>query len=550
MTEQLEAHDNRVIEWLALVFYLYGVVAVRAKEIVALIMLFAAFLWGGCSDPPELAAAKKISESVAQARNLMKEASKVPAPRAQELLAQAQKLLQEALKTPDATVIAKQNAHELLGGLLSEITARDLAGEEFVGLQQSFAEADSQLHYSLSQLSLEAGNLAYAAGLGINDDQTLQQHRKELSDKIPQLVIVKDNAVKARMDLGRKLAQTKGQAYAARLAAESLFLEAETLTGDSHVSKTAEAANRQLEADLLWIKVHGEELALRVAKEEELGLVSELASLQQALERVEQQIGAHAAMVSQSTRAGLDAKAAVEKTANELLAQLASFYNEGTKLSEGYKRIIEQQGQAVGQYNQALVAAKGRSRDFRKYKSERETETALDERVEMFMPLAEVDLTLSLARAEIVRAGIQQELAGVLRSVSARAKQIEQIRKALSAINVVTSSSGLDIVGINEDIQQAQNAALDNLNSAVLALGSIALPGRNEEVSAEQIIKALERTQWNWQVWGMLGLTHQARATLQQQMGRDEQAQADTQTAATYLAKANEVRAGLIRSGG
>lgn len=522
----------------------------RAKQIVALIMLFTAFLWGGCSDPPELAAAKKISESVAQARSLMREASKAPAPRAQELLAQAQTLLQEALKTPDATVIAKQDAHELLGGLLSEITARDLAGEEFVGLQQSFAEADSQLHHSLSQLSLEAGNLAYAAGLGISDDQKLQQHRKELTEKIPQLVIVKDNAVRAKMDLEQKLAQTKGQAYATRLAAESLFLEAETLTGDSHVSKTAEAANRQLEADLLWIKIHGEELALRTAKEDELGLVSELAGLQQALERVERQIIAHSQMVSQSTRAGLDAKTAVEKTANKLLAQLESFRNEGAKLSEGYKRIIKQQGQAVSQYNQALVAAKGRSSDFRKYKSERKTETALDERVEMFIPLAEVDLALSLARAKIVRAGLQQELAGVLRSVSARAKQIEQIRRTLSAINVVTSSSGLDIVGISEDIEQAQNAALDNLNLAVLALGSIALPGPGEEGSAEQIIKALERAQWNWQVWGMLGLAHQARAALQQQMGRNEQAQTDIQAAATYLAKANEVRAGLIRSGG
>jgi len=528
---------------------------VQCRQIVALVItitLFTALLCGGCSDPPEVAAAKKISKSVAQARNLMKDASKAPNPQAQELLAQAQKLLQNALKTPDASPIAKQGAYELLGGALSEMNARELAGEKLAELQQNFAKADLDLHYTRSQLSLQASNLAYAVGLTSSDDQKLQQYRQELAnEKIPQVIINKDKAAKVRMDLEQELAQTKQAAAAARLEAENLFLEAEKFSGDENVTKTSEATAKQLEADILLVRARGEELTLRSAKDDELGRASELAGLQQVLERVDQQINAQAKMVNQTTQANADAQAAVKKSADELQAQLESFHDAGIKLSESYQSLIERQGQAVDNYGQALAGARAHGKKFRSFKSSRPTGTPLDERVEMLVPLnAEVDLAASLARAEIVQAGWQQELVGVLRNVLSSCEQIEQTRKDLATVEIKMAASQLDTSTISKNIQQAQNAALDNLNSAIQTLWSTALPGQKEEGSAEQMVKGLERVKWNWQVWGMLGLAHQARATLQEQMGRNEQAQADTQTAATYLAKANEVRAGLVRAGG
>ena len=167
----------------------------------------------------------------------------------------------------------------------------------------------------------------------------------------------------------------------------------------------------------------------------------------------------------------------------------------------------------------------------------------------MLVPLdAEVDLAVSFAQAEIIRADLQQELAGVSGLVSSRIKQLEQTQTDLAAVGVIKGSELIvDVAAIDKSIQESQTAALVSLDSAVGTLWSTALPGRKEEGSAEQAIKDLERASWNWQVWAMLGLAHQARAELQQQMGNDEEAKAEAQTASIYLAKARETRPDLVR---
>ena len=111
-----------------------------------------------------------------------------------------------------------------------------------------------------------------------------------------------------------------------------------------------------------------------------------------------------------------------------------------------------------------------------------------------------VDLAVSLAQAEIVQAGLQQELVGVLRNVLSGCEQIEQTRKDLATVDIKMAASQLDTSIISENIQKAQNAALDNLNSAIQTLWSTALPGQKEEGSAEQMVKGLAGVKWNWQV--------------------------------------------------
>ena len=521
--------------------YFAGVPTVRSRQYVLLTMMFlTALLWGGCSEPPELAAAKTISKNVAQARELIGD-------RTEASRSQAQRLLEEALRTPAATDIAKQGAHELLASLLSEINGEELT--KLSGAQHLFSQADSDLYYTFSQLSTEAANLAYASGLTVRDDQELQKYRKELVEKIPKAIVNKDNAAKARGTLEQALARTEGAASATRRAAEGLFLEAEALSGDEHVRKVSEATAKRLEADWLSIRASNEKLALHSAKEAELARQSELAGLQKAQEHVEQLINTHADTVNETAEASGATKAKLQDSAGKLMDQLKSFHDKGTEVSKGYDGLIERQGEVVNHYGQALVGAKDLSRKFRKFKSSRPAEAPRDERVEMLVPLdAEVDLAVSFAQAEIIRADLQQELAGVSGLVSSRIKQLEQTQTDLAAVGVIKGSELIvDVAAIDKSIQESQTAALVSLDSAVGTLWSTALPGRKEEGSAEQAIKDLERASWNWQVWAMLGLAHQARAELQQQMGNDEEAKAEAQTASIYLAKARETRPDLVR---
>ena len=567
--------------------YFAGVPIVLSRQDVLLaIVLLTALFWGGCSEPPELAASKTISKKVAQARQLMKDHTEASR-------SQAQKLLQEALKTPAATNIAKQGAHELLASLLSEINGEELT--KLAGAQELFSDADTDLYYTFSQLSTEAASLAYASGLTVRDDQKLKKYRNELAEKTPQAIVDRDNAVRVRRTLEQQLARTERAALATRRAAEGLFLEAEKLGGDEHVRQVSEAAAKRLEADWLSIRAGNEKLAVLSAKEDELARQSALAGLQKAQEHVEQLINTHAGRVNETAQASGDAQATLQEAAEKLLGQLKSFHDKGRKLSEGYEGLIERQGQVVNHYDQALKGAQARSKKFREFKSSQAAEAPLDERVAMLVPLnAEVDLAVSFAQAELVRADLQQELAGVSGRVLSRIKQIEQIRRDLAAVGVTqgsevivkTESTGkkqpfdifrrlltraekeqqrqypssamgivmaspqIDTAAIDESIERTQKAALANLDSAVGTLWMTALPGRKKLGSAEQAIKGLEKSSWNWQVWGMLGLAHQARAELQQRMSKDEEAKADSQTASIYLAKARETRPDLVRLAG
>jgi hypothetical protein len=157
---------------------------------------------------------------------------------------------------------------------------------------------------------------------------------------------------------------------------------------------------------------------------------------------------------------------------------------------------------------------------------------------------AQVDLAVSLARAEILRASVRQDYASLLQRMLWRATQVDNAQKALTAVGVQMSSPQI----ATTSTEQVYTVAKNDLSSAIQKLRATAWPGQKKEDSAEQIVEKLEReTRWNWQVWAMLGLAHQRRAALCLQMGDDQGAQADSQAASVYLSSAGRIRPGLVR---
>jgi hypothetical protein len=66
---------------------------------------------------------------------------------------------------------------------------------------------------------------------------------------------------------------------------------------------------------------------------------------------------------------------------------------------------------------------------------------------------------------------------------------------------------------------------------------------------ADKAVNALDRQQdWNWQVWGMLGLAHQQRASLHGQMNQPDEASEDLSASRAYFAAARKVRPDVFRS--
>ncbi|MCK4849719.1 MAG: hypothetical protein KAT11_00130 [Phycisphaerae bacterium] len=557
----------------------YGKILRRSLALTVLIL-------AGCSEPPELAAAKKIATKVAQARELMKDRTK-------GAYDQAEGLLRDALATKGANSIGKQRAHELLGTLLSETTARELS--ELGDVVENFAEADVGLGRSLSELSGKAGALAYAVGLKDSDDEKLQKYREELLEQIPAAQQARDEAVRLRTAQEQKLAAAKKAALAAATEADGMLLEAAKASGEEQVSKMKEGAAKRLEADRLGIAASGEELVLLRAKEDEIRRASALAGLQEGLERVEELINAHTVMVSRTNLDEESAQAAAEKSAGELLKQVEAFNDSGGKLSAAYEQLIARQNEAVSHFEQALRGAADRGKIFRDFKAAQPAEAEVDERVEMLVELdVEVGLAVSVARAQISLAGLREQKLGVLERVQRRVEQIKRLRKdlavfgngkpsveidseeagstgteraesgffgrllsrskksqaaekPLTAVGIVMGSPRIDTTAINKSIQETRQAALEDLNSAVRTLWKTALPKLKAESPPDAVVKRLERAEWNWQVWGMLGLVHEARSRIQGRMGRAEQAQADAQAAAIYLAQSKKARAGVLR---
>ena len=191
-------------------------------------VLLTGLILAGCSEPGELAAAKKISSKVAQARELIKDRS----PGSYE---RAKKLLREALATQGATGISQQGAHELMGALLSATTAQELV--ELGEKRGHFGDADANLQRSLSELSTKAAALAYTAGLVNSNDDELQQAREKLKGQIPQARQALSRAVEVRKALAQKLQATEKAAFAAAVIADNMLLEADKASPEEQVSK-------------------------------------------------------------------------------------------------------------------------------------------------------------------------------------------------------------------------------------------------------------------------------------------------------------------------
>jgi len=338
----------------------------------------------------------------------------------------AEDLLREALATKGANSIGKQRAHELLGTLLSETTARELG--ELEAVVGSFAEADVGLGRSLSELSSKAGALAYAVGLKDSDDEKLQKYREELLGQIPAAQQARDEAVRLRTALEQKLAAAKKAALAAATEADGILLEAAKASGDEQLSKMKEGTAKRLEADRLGIAASGQELVVLRAKEDEIRRESALAALQEGLGQAEELINAHRNMVSKTSLDKQSAQAAAEKSAGQLLKQVEAFNDSGRELSAAYERLIARQSEAVSHFQQALRGAVDRRKRFSQFKAAQPAEAEVDERVEMLVELdAEVALAVSVSRAQISLAGLREQKIGVLERVQSRVEQIKQM---------------------------------------------------------------------------------------------------------------------------
>ena len=514
----------------------------RYGRILSYALLLTGLILAGCSEPSELAAATKISTKVAQARRLMNDRTK-------SSYQQAKNLLLEALATKGATSIAKYRAHELLGTLLSESTARELSDlDEKTATKshgpgdqvESFAEADLGLQRSLSEHSTKAQARAYAAGLTNSNDQQLRQYRKELLGKIPPAEQAKDEATRLRAELEKKLEATEKAAFTTAATADAILLEAAKASGAEQVSKMKVGAAKRLDADRLLISASGEKLVLLRAKEDEIRRVSTLAGLLNALGHVEQLINAHTDMVAKSSLDNQSAQAVENESAKELLKQMEKFDDSGGKLAAAYDRLIAGQSEALRHFEQALRGAAQRGKRFRAFKASQPREAPDDERVQMLLELdAEVSLAVSVARAQISLAGLRQQKIDVLKRVQSRVEQIKQLR----AGGLVMDSPRIDITAINQSIQETRQAALEDLNSAVKTLWRTALPRLKADSPPDAVAERLRRDKWNWQVLGMLGIVHEARG----RMSESEQAVEDAQTAATYLAESKKARAGVLR---
>lgn len=550
----------------------------------------------GCSDPPELAAAKKISSKVAQARELMKDRSAGSYERAKALL-------REALATQGATSISKQGAHELMGALLSMMTAQELLGlgEE----RASFDDADANLQRSLSELSRKASALAYTAGLVNSNHDELQRSREKLKGQIPQARRALSRAVEVRTALAEKLQATEKAAFAAAAKADDMLLEAAKASADEQVSKVREGSAKRLDADKLLIAASVEELALTRAKEDEIRAESALAELEESLASVTRMIDTHASLARKTSVDKQSAHAKADESAGKVVEGVKAFKDLGTKLSQGYDELIKGQSEAAKHCEQALRGAVELGGRFRKFKKDQPPEADDDERVDMLAAMdAEISLAVSVARAKITLAGLREEKAEVLEQALARIRQMREVRADLaligdertpgeidedesqpdmtgagqreqgaleffgkllsrseraqqeaddkqeqfSAAGVVMNLPRIDTRAIMVSIQASREAAVEDLNSAVKTLQRTAAPRMKAESQPEAVVERLERAKWNWQVLGMLGLSHQARGRIAGRMGQEELAMKDAAGAATYLAASNKARAGVLRS--
>ncbi len=559
----------------------------------------------GCSEAPELSAAKKITTKVAQARELMKN-------RTTGSYTQAETLLRDALATKGASSIGKQRAHELLATLLSETTARELnelreklardAAKQQGHRVESFAEADVNLQRSLSELSTRARALAYVVGLKGSSDEDLQNYRKELLAQIPPAEKAMYEATKTWVLLEQKLTTAKSLAFAAGVGADALLLEAAKANGDEQVSKMKVGAAKRLEADRLAIAASIQESAVLRAKEDEIRRESALTGLRKGLKDVNELIKAHAVTLSKSKLDEQIAQVAAEKSADQLLKHLRAFNELGSELSAAYEKLIARQSEVVRHFQEALKGAGQLRQRFSKFKADQPADAQDDERVEMLVELdEEVGLAVSVSRAQISLAGLRAQKIAVLERVRSRVEQIEQLRKDLAvfgnrdrsaeaatepgpatvakrsgggtsgfftslltspkkktpkveeplftAVGLIMDSPGIDTAPIEASVTQAYKAALEDLNSAQRTLWTTALGRLKLNSGPDAVVKKLERAQWNWQVLGMLSLVHEARGMIAERMGGAELAQADAQLANTYLAHSKKARSGVLRQG-
>ena len=563
------------------VLFCSGVFAVQYVKTFGCSLALAMLILAGCSESPEVAAAKKIAKNVAQARELMKDQTT-------SSYEQAQKLLEQALAIKGSSIIGQQRANELLGALLSETTARDL--NKLSDEVESFGDADLGLSRSLSELSGKAGAFAYAVGLQASDDENIQQYRKELLARIPAAEKARDEATATRKTLEQKLAAAKSTAFAVGVEADAILLEAAKASGPEQLSKTKEGSAKRLEADRLGIAVSGQELVVLRAQEDEIRRESELAGLQEGLAAVEKSIKDHMVAVGQTNLEKQKAQAVAEESAGQLLEQVEALNGLGSKLSAAYDRLIARQSKAVGCFRQALSGAVDQRKRFSQFKKDQPTEAEPDERVEILVGLdEEVGLAVSVARAQISLARLRERKIAVLNRVRSRVEQIKQLQKDLAvfgdktsfakaampstaggtlgffrnllssskkspkadkpftAMGLVMDSPSIDTTPIEASISQTYQAAWEDLNSAQRTLWTTTLDRLKSDSPPEAVVKELARAKWNWQILGMLGLVHEARAGIAQRMGRTEEAQADAQVATTYLAQSKKARAGVLR---
>ena len=539
----------------------------------------------GCSEPPEQRAAKKISQKADRARKLMEEQTEAS-------LSSAAELLQEALATPSATIIGKRPANELLGALLSQATARQLS--QLDEKQREFAKADTALRLIFRKLSIQAGTFARAEGFKITDDSRLREYRQELGLEIPKAMKARDAAAQVTVEAQAQLAQTKEASAEAVLEAERLLLGAEDMAGEEYVERIKKGTEMRLNADMLLIKARNEELDLISAREIEARHEAILVGLQTALQGAEELITAHARTVATNKFIGEKAQAGADIAAEELIGQLEKFADLGEELSQGYRALVDQQGRSVGHYQQALRAGQERRRKFRSYQGSLKPGAPRDDRVQSLTGSADgVALAMSVARAKVSLAQLRIQQAGVLERALSRIQQMQRARKDLAvfgrigtsaevpaepkrsggfgffqelltksekapptekpitAAGILIAAPKIDTENIAEDIWKIKQAGLEDLDSAISTVRTAAGLRQKQALpseDAEADVKALERNNdWNWQVWGMLGLAHQQRAALQLKMGQQAEASEDTAASQKYFSAVGKVRPNLFR---
>lgn len=529
-------------------FPLLELFAVRTTKLFILCVLSAIVV--GCSDSAEQTAARKISQKVAQAREFMADGT-------ENSYANAGSLLQDALSTPNATIVAKRPANELLASLLSQTTAIQLT--QLSDLQNQFAQADADLRLTLGRLSIQAATCAQATGFKTADYSSLREYRRQLLEEIPEAESAGDAAVQARAKAANKLVQTQKTADIAALTAETLLAKAEDFRGEEYVEQIKKGTELRLNADFLRIQARDEELLLVSARQTEAQKRAVLLGLQTALESTEQLIATHEDESAQNELDSSRAKLAAHGSGDELIEQLDEFVDLGEQLSEAYQKLLDRQGRAVAHYNQALEAAKQRRRAFNTYQASTSADVPKDQRVQTLSgPTDEISVGVSLARSKLSLAQLRGRQAGVLQRALARIQQMEEVRKDLSrfgepaAEGIIIEAPRSDAGKIADSINQIRKAALADLESAINTVWSSAMARQERETppqDAEKAVKALKNQQdWNWQVWGMLGLAHQQRASLRTQMSQPTEASQDLLASQEYFKAVRNVRPDAFRS--